>query len=406
MKIGIISNIYPPFIRGGAEVIAAMQAEGLKKNWQHVFAISTRPNNVKVIGAPLFEIDFAKISHDEINEVSVFRFTPFNIYYYLDDFKHPGFIRFIWHILDIFNLFSYFAIKKILAKEKPDVIITHNIMGIGFLIPLLLRRLKIKHVHVVHDVQLVSPSGLILQGKENAAEHKFFKYLGYIKLMKKLFASPAVVISPSKFLLDFYNKHNFFPKSKKVVLANPTKGLMNIKNINSYSLEVLYLGQINKAKGVLELIKTVKGINIKHINLHVVGVGTEFNKAKELGKRDKRIKFHGWLRHGSLVSLLAKADVLIVPSLCYENSPAVISEALSMGMPVVAADIGGAAELITEGKNGWKFPAGDFNKLRQIILGLYKQRDKLALMKENCQNSVKDLEVDKYTEKLLSIINE
>ena len=174
MKIGIITNLYPPFIRGGAEIIASIEAEGLKKAWQHVFVISSRPHNVKIKNAPLIKSpDF--ISVDEVNEVPVFRFSPINIYYYLNDFKYPGFVRMLWHFIDMFNVFTYFKVKKILEKEKPDVIITHNLMGLGFLIPMLLRKLKIKHVHTIHDVQMVTPSGLIIYGKENAWQHKFFK---------------------------------------------------------------------------------------------------------------------------------------------------------------------------------------------------------------------------------------
>lgn len=403
MKIGIISNLYPPFIRGGAEIVAAMEAEGLKKNWQHVFVISSRPKDVKVQGAPFF--DFIKVSHDEVNDVTVYRFSPINLYYYLNDFKYPAFVRLLWHWLDMFNIFSYLTVKKILQKEKPDLIITHNIMGLGFLLPRLLRKLKIKHVHTLHDVQLVTPSGLIIKDKENALQHKFFKMIGYVKTMKRLIGSPDIVISPSKFLLDFYKKYNFFPKSKKVVLPNPIKGVINAKKVASYNLELLYLGQVHKAKGILDLIKSFRKIKIKHINLHVVGVGHDFAKAKSLAKGDKRIIFHGWIQNTNLISLLNKADILVVPSLCYENSPTVIYEALSIGLPVIATDIGGVAELIKEGKNGWIFPAGDFAQFNQKIISLYKQRDKLTLLAENCRQSVKDYTIDNYVNKLLGLIN-
>ena len=134
MKIGIISNLYPPFIRGGAEVIAALEAGGLKSAWQHVFVISSRPYRG-------FRSLFA--SRGEDNEIPVYRFYPLNFYHYLNDFRFPGFVRFFWHLGDSFNIFSYWQVKKILLAEKPDAIITHNLMGIGFLLPRLLKKLKI-----------------------------------------------------------------------------------------------------------------------------------------------------------------------------------------------------------------------------------------------------------------------
>ncbi|MFA6604877.1 MAG: glycosyltransferase [Patescibacteria group bacterium] len=415
MKVCIISNLYPPFIRGGAEIIATMQASGLKDNWQHVFVISTRPTQVKVVGAPIFFNGIFATTVDKIDDVDVYRFNPNNIYYYLDDFKYPAFIRLIWHIFDIFNIFSYFKIKKILTKEKPDVVITHNLMGIGFLIPMLIRKLsrkagsayggKIKHVHTIHDVQLVTPSGLVLKGKENIFSHKFFRAIGYTKLMRYLIASPDIVISPSKFLFDFYKKNNFFPESKKFVLPNPIKNLIKIEKKASPNLQLIYLGQINKAKGVLELIDSFKKIKLPHMRLDIVGVGESLKKAKELAGDDKRIRFYGWLNHEKLMPLLARADLMLVPSLCYENSPTVIYESLSMGLPVIAADIGGTSELIKENINGWIYPAGEFDVLNKKIISIYKQREKLSAMADNCRRSVSPYTLDNYTNNLLNIIN-
>lgn len=405
MKIGIISNLYPPFIRGGAELVAAMQAEGFKKAWQHVFVISSRPAKVKIYKNTAFNTGLWGKDKDEINNVTVYSFNPVNLYYYLDDFRYPAFIRLFWHIIDTFNIFSYFSVKKILLEEKPDVLITHNLMGIGFLLPRLIKKLKIKHVHIVHDVQLVTPSGLIIKGQEKSFSHKFFKISGYSKLMSKLMGSPDIVVSPSNFLLDFYTKNNFFKNSKKIVLANPIRSLIRIEKRPTPNLELIYLGQINKSKGVLDLIKNFQKIKLPHIRLHIVGAGQDLARAKDLASDDKRIVFHGWLPNDKLAPLLSQMDVMVVPSLCYENSPTVIYESLSMGIPVLAAEIGGVAELVKEGSNGWIFPAGDFDVMLKKINNIYIQRDKIKLLADNCYRSVADSLIDKYIQNLLEIIN-
>jgi len=214
------------------------------------------------------------------------------------------------------------------------------------------------------------------------------------------------VISPSKFLLDFYQKNNFFPNSKKIVLPNPTKGLVSIVKTPTPNLELLYLGQIHKAKGVLELIDNFKKLEEKQLKLHVVGVGPDLAKAKAMAKDDTRIIFYGWMHHDRLLPLIGRVDVLVVPSLCYENSPTVIYESLNMGLPVLAADIGGVAELIKEGVNGWVFPAGDFVTLNKKIQGLYQQREKLKLMALGCQRSVEPFYVDNYVNQILELANE
>lgn len=398
MKVGIITSLYPPLIKGGAEIIASMQATGFKEAMNHVFVISTKPYNY--LGKKSFQIK------ENINNTTVYRFFPFNIYHYIDGYKFPGFIRLIWHIIDIFNIFSYFIIKKILEEEKPDVIITHNLMGLGFLIPRLLKKLNIKHIYIVHDVQLVAPSGLIIKGKEDALKHKIFKKIGYVKLMRHMIGSPDAVVSPSKFLMDYYKKNKFFNKSKKFVLSNPLKQLIKFEKKPNKDLNILYLGQLYEAKGALGLIETFNELKFKNSYLHIVGSGADTEKAVKLARGNKKIVFHGWKSGNELLSVLASADLLVAPSLCYENSPNVIYEALSMGIPVLTSRIGGAGELIIEGKNGWTFPAGRFDLLKKKLHSLYKQREKLSLMGDNCRRSVAGLVLKKYINNLLDIIDE
>src|SRR3989344_1153885 len=142
MKIGIISNLYPPFVRGGAEIIVSTLAEGLKDNLHHVFVISTQPAAGLSSWWPLGR---------DSRGIRIYRFFPWNLYYYMNDYAYPILLRLIWHLLDIFNLHACVAVRSVLAKEKPDIVITHNLMGLGFLIPYLLRRRGITHIHTVHD---------------------------------------------------------------------------------------------------------------------------------------------------------------------------------------------------------------------------------------------------------------
>ncbi len=62
---------------------------------------------------------------------------------------------------------------------------------------------------------------------------------------------------------------------------------------------------------------------------------------------------------------LAETDVLVVPSLWYENSPVVIQEAFAAGVPVIASDVGALPEKV--GSAGWLFPVGDANRLQELL---------------------------------------
>jgi len=70
-------------------------------------------------------------------------------------------------------------------------------------------------------------------------------------------------------------------------------------------------------------------------------------------------------------------DVLIVPSLCYENTPTVIYEALAHGIPVIVSDQGGMKELVETYRGGWLFPRGDVRALAELIERLARDREEV-----------------------------
>ncbi|MBM4392659.1 MAG: glycosyltransferase, partial [Deltaproteobacteria bacterium] len=65
--------------------------------------------------------------------------------------------------------------------------------------------------------------------------------------------------------------------------------------------------------------------------------------------------------------LLASARALVLGSTWPENAPLVVLEARAMGCPVVAPAIGGLPEIVTEGVDGWLYPAGDVDALAACL---------------------------------------
>ncbi len=394
MKICIISNLYPPISRGGAERVAERVVRGLAASGHEVFVISTKPwGGWK---------SFKPVAADE-NGVKVYRFYPANIFYYLNDYKHNALWRAKWHFFDMFNCQSAGAVKNILRAEKPDLVLTHNLMGMGFKIPRAIRKLKIKHIHTLHDVQLAVPSGLIISGQEKNWEQRTWFRKIYEIICRRLFGSPDVVLSPSKWLLDFYLEKGFFKKSKKVVLPNPVEriypaGIPMDNNI----LKLLYLGQIEEHKGILFLVEVLKNLGVD-FKLHIAGDGSKMEKLKQLVAGDNRFIIHGKLSSEEVVKIFDQVDLTCVPSFCYENSPSVIYESLSAGVPVLAAKIGGVAELVHDGENGFTFLAGNAEDLARALKQAALSRDELQKMRQAAAESVEDFGIENYIEKIVVI---
>jgi len=385
MKICVISNLYKPYQRGGAEIVARLMVKGFEKAGKEVLVISTHPER--------------KSKVEQNQNTKIYRFRPMNLFYYLDDYKHNFFVRAIWHIFDTFNFHSAGIVRKILKKEKPDLIVTHNLKGIGLLIPRVIKKLKIKHIHVLHDVQLAVPSGLIFREKENAFLVTGFPSRIYAWICKRLFKSPRFVVSPSEWLMRFYEKKGFFQKSKREVFPNPivSSGQAVDKEPERQN-RFLFVGQLEKHKGIEWLAELWEKNHIQS-ELLIIGDGTAKLKCQM-----SKVKVLGRLEGEELNKIFVQADFLIMPSLCYENSPTVISLAYQNATPVIVANIGGAAELVEKNKTGYIFNAGEEESLLKAINQAQSISDtELEKMSENCTEKVKEFGLAKYIDKVLSL---
>jgi len=401
-KIAIISSIYTPYTRGGAETVVKNVVNGFKNTGHEIFVITLSEWHG-------FKSLFPKIEH--IENVKIYRFYALNLFSYLKIYKYKKqpILRLFWHFFDMFNLHSYWVIRYILKKENPDVVMTHILKGIGYATCRAVKSLNIKNIHTVHDVQLVAPSGLIIKGQENSWQHTFFLTKIFRFFNRWLLYNPDVVISSSNFLINFYSSRGFFKKSKKVVLTNPMQieNFKKVKHEESDTLNFLFLGQIEKHKGIYLLINVFKKLlekdQYKNIKLSFIGTGSELEHARKLTANNNSINLLGYTPNSELNTIFAQTDALIIPSLCYENSPTVIFESLASGIPVLSARIGGI-EFIRDHYNGFTFEAGDENDLQKVLEHVIQNKKQLSQMRDNCLESVKDIGIKNYIKKLEELI--
>ncbi|MFC1598734.1 glycosyltransferase [Patescibacteria group bacterium] len=392
MKIALINSLYKPYKRGGAEVVFENIVKELKKDGHDVFVITLSAKKEKK--QPVIS---------QMDDVNVYRFYPKNIFSFIDIDSQSIYKRLLWHVIDTFNYHSYRQVKKILKKEKPELVITHNLKGLGYLIPRAIRKSKIKHIHTLHDVQLVNPSGLIYKDEEE--QHLLYKL--YAIICARLFASPQVVVSPSKWLMNFYKQYGFFKKSKEVVLANPL--ILDqkefCKKFQGKEVNYLFLGQLEKHKGILFLIEVFKIFNkLDNCKLLVVGSGSLEDTLRKKYEKDDWIEFLGYVPYNQLCSMVFKrVHYTVLPSLCYENAPGVIYDSFKYATPVIASDIGGISELVQEGVNGYTFaPGNKFSLLNKLNFSL-QNLDNFQQMSENAKIKAEDYNIKNYVYKILSL---
>lgn len=394
MKIGIITNLYPPFARGGAENVIVRTVGQLMAMGHDVFVITGHP---KELGT--------KRVLDRSSTERIYRFFPKNIYFTLDDFKYRWLARLTWHIRDAVSWHGAEHVRAILRDEQPDVVITHNLKGIGLNIPSAIADLHIPHVHVVHDLQLIVPSGLIMFGQE---KHNLFEraaYATYRFICRAKFGNPDLVIFPSQYLKNMYDTNRFFPKSERVMMPNPAPNYAENKRKGRSGgpLKLLFVGQLGAHKGLAFLLDVLSRCK-EDARLYVAGAGPMKDEVELAAASDKRIVFLGYTPPEELANVFSVVDALIVPSLCYENSPTVIYESLMAGVPVLASRIGGVGELIKEGETGMLFTPGDEEDLCRVVRQIDVRKDDFAQRREEIRASVEGYVLEAYANNLTEIL--
>ena len=93
MRICMVSNLYPPYVLGGAELYVQQIAKKLSA--QHDMSMITT--------AP-FGTDNASVSNPEVKgKETIYRFYPLNLYSAYNYALKPTFIKPIWHLFDVWN---------------------------------------------------------------------------------------------------------------------------------------------------------------------------------------------------------------------------------------------------------------------------------------------------------------
>ena len=128
---------------------------------------------------------------------------------------------------------------------------------------------------------------------------------------------------------------------------------------------VLFAGRLVPEKGVEVLIHAME--HLPDVQCKIVGDGPDLARLQEWARDLPQVEFLGWKTQDELRELYKNARALIVPSLWYEVFGMVAIEAMAMGTPVIASDIGGLPEVVEDGVTGRLFPAGDIGALQQLI---------------------------------------
>lgn len=128
---------------------------------------------------------------------------------------------------------------------------------------------------------------------------------------------------------------------------------------------VLFVGRLEKRKGLDIFLEAVKGLDVKPV---VVGDGP-----MKSGLDGYQVTFVGEVSPEDLPLYYRSADIFVAPSIGGETFGIVLLEAMASGLPVIASNIEGYRNVITHGQNGLLFETGNPNSLRNQLIELLKR---------------------------------
>ena len=146
--------------------------------------------------------------------------------------------------------------------------------------------------------------------------------------------------------------------------------------------KLLFLGRICKDKGIDELLDAVTEISRenKDVNLYIGGIYEEESYRKRIEGNDL-VKFLGWIAGEEKEKYLRECGIFVLPSY-YEGFPVSVLEAMAGGCVVVASEVGGIPDVVTDGETGVLVPPKDSEMLKNAVLKVMNDKtlaDKLRV---------------------------
>jgi len=182
------------------------------------------------------------------------------------------------------------------------------------------------------------------------------RLIGYVDSFNKRFNLLRWLLSKSDYFLAQGNEWRNFAKdslnfSEDNIFTVPnwtaTEEMLSLGLIKDSfdfngQINILYMGWIEKEKGLLDLITAFKKISSEYnVKLSLVGDGSYKASLHEYIKREKinNVFFHGWAENEKKITFLNEADIFVLPS-WVEGLPNVLIEAMAMKVPCISTPVG------------------------------------------------------------------
>lgn len=309
---------------------------------------------------------------------------------------------------------NYVEIKKITKQTNPDIVHVHTFFP--FVTPsvyLAANETKKPIVQTLHDFRFFCPQAFFFKNGHICEEciqkglHKaVFKKCFQNSFIKSTVATTTVYIARKLNIFDkisVFITFTEFGKRKFSQLGIPSdkifikphflpNGYNKLNHNNDEKVKhFLFLSRLGDEKGIEFLIDVWQ--RLTDIPLVIAGSGPLEVNIRKQTESMTNVKYIGFIPHDDIFKELKKAYAVIMPSLGYETFGMTIMEAYSVGVPVVATNLGAMADLVIHGKTGLLFERMNREDLKNKVEWLWDHEKERNSMGESARKEFEE----KYT---------
>ena len=204
----------------------------------------------------------------------------------------------------------------------------------------------------------------------------------------------SCIVTACTDIKERYQKFIQIPEKKFIVLAKTVDTsrlqLQRRTIVPGSPIRFGYVGKLVRLKGLHILLNAFTQLPPTKAILHIYGTPHRkiadiayYLNARELGNR-RNIYFspRGFARN-EIRDIYSSFDILVMPTVGYEPFGRTVIEAFASGIPVICSDIGGPAELVADGVNGYHFRVGDSSSLLEILTDVIAHPEKVEQLSNN-----------------------
>jgi len=344
MKLLVFSPYYPPHI-GGLESHSDEFNRHLSQKGLDITVFTPR--------LPIKSLE----KEVRYNNVEIIRFPAFEI---IPNYPLPKFWKFkFWNLF--FSLYS----------KKFDIIISRTRFFHTSLLAMIYAKTKnIKWVHIEHGSDFVQ-----LNNRFSSLCTKIYD----LTLGRLILAMSDKNIANSIASADFCKK---LARNKECIVVYRGVEIEEIEHLipdvefkNSLGNKIIigFIGRLIDGKGVSDLLQALTQINNTNIVCLIIGDGPQRNNLEKLSKKlslQNSVMFLGHRKFSETISILKVLDIFVNPSYT-EGLPTTVIEAALCRKAIIATNVGGTSEIITNNESGYLIKVRNATilslKLKQLI---------------------------------------